>query len=107
MNSRSLGATAVYAWPDAEVAVMGAESAVRVLHRRQLAVAADEDRDRILAQLVDEHKQAAGSVDRGVALGLVDEVIDPSDTRSRLAAAFAAASPGALKRRGRHGNIPL
>ena len=39
MNSRSLGATAVYAWPDAEVAVMGAESAVCILHRRKLATA--------------------------------------------------------------------
>src|SRR5207237_6584886 len=42
MNSRSLGATAVYAWPGAEVAVMGPEAAVGVLHRKRLAAAADE-----------------------------------------------------------------
>ncbi len=107
MNSRSLGATAVFAWPDAEVAVMGAESAVRILHRRQLADAAQDDRERLLARLVDEHKRLAGSLERGVALGVVDEVIDPSHTRRRLVAAFAAASAGALRRRGRHGNIPL
>jgi acetyl-CoA/propionyl-CoA carboxylase carboxyl transferase subunit len=103
MNSRSLGATAVYAWPGAEVAVMGAESAVGVLHRKRLAAAAEDEREALRAVLIEEHKKTAGTVDRGLALGLIDDVIDPADTRWRLASAFAAANG----HRGRHGNIPL
>src|SRR5699024_2561713 len=45
MNSKSLGATAVYAWPGAEIAVMGAKAAVRILHRRKLTAAPDDERD--------------------------------------------------------------
>ncbi|HET9138387.1 acyl-CoA carboxylase subunit beta [Actinophytocola sp.] len=107
MNSRSLGATAVYAWPDAEVAVMGAESAVRVLHRKQLAAAGEDEREPLLARLVAEHQRTAGGLDRGIALGVVDAVIEPADTRQRLISAFAAAPPVGVAGRGRHGNIPL
>jgi acetyl-CoA/propionyl-CoA carboxylase carboxyl transferase subunit len=103
MNSRSLGATAVFAWPDAEIAVMGAEAAVGVLHRRRLAAARDDERPALLAQLVGDHTREAGGLDRGVALGVVDAVIDPTETRQRIAEALAAAAP----HRGRHGNIPL
>jgi len=104
MNSRSLGATAVYAWPQAEVAVMGAAAAVKVLCRRQLAAAAEgDDRESLLARLVTEQETACGGLGRAVALGVVDEVIDPRHTRWRLAAALAAAPAG----RGVHSNIPL
>ncbi|MEV4316927.1 carboxyl transferase domain-containing protein [Actinocrispum sp. NPDC049592] len=103
MNSRSLGATAVFAWPDAEVAVMGAEAAVNVLHRKKLAAASEEQRPALRAQLVADHERVAGGVDRGIAIGVVDEVIDPRQTRRRIAMALAAAPAG----RGRHGNIPL
>jgi acetyl-CoA/propionyl-CoA carboxylase carboxyl transferase subunit len=107
MNSRSLGATAVYAWPDAEVAVMGAESAVRVVYRKQLAAASPAERDSLLAQFVEEQKRTAGGLDRALALGVVDAVIEPRHTRERLISAFAAASSGGAPVRGRHGNIPL
>ncbi|HEU5470907.1 MAG TPA: carboxyl transferase domain-containing protein [Actinophytocola sp.] len=107
MNSRSLGATAVYAWPDAEVAVMGAESAVRVLHRKQLAASEPDEHPALITRLVEEHKQTAGGLDRGIELGVIDAVIDPADTRQRLIAAFAAASASSGPERGRHGNIPL
>ena len=103
MNSRSLGATAVYAWPDAEVAVMGAEAAVGILHRKKLAAAPDEEREALRAELVAEQIRVAGGVDRAMAIGVVDEVIDPRHTRRRLAEALAAAPAG----RGHHGNIPL
>jgi acetyl-CoA/propionyl-CoA carboxylase carboxyl transferase subunit len=103
MNSRSLGASAVFAWPQAEVAVMGAEAAVGILHRRKLAAAPDAEREDLRARLIAEHEVISGGVGRALALGVVDEVIDPSDTRPKLAAAFAAAPA----RRGRHGNIPL
>jgi acetyl-CoA/propionyl-CoA carboxylase carboxyl transferase subunit len=102
MNSRSLGATSVFAWPDAEVAVMGAESAVAVMHRKVLQAAPESDREALRAALIDEQKCAAGGVDRAIFLGVVDEVIDPAQTRLRLATALAAAPP----RRGQHGNMP-
>jgi acetyl-CoA/propionyl-CoA carboxylase carboxyl transferase subunit len=103
MNSRSLGATAVLAWPDAEIAVMGAETAVGVLHRKTLAAVADDERDAVHTRLVDEQRRVAGGVDRALALGVVDEVIDPALTRRRLAETLAAAPPA----RGHHTNIPL
>ncbi len=103
MNAQSLGATAVYAWPQAEVAVMGAQAAVGILHRRKLAAVAEEERENLQARLVEEHERVAGGVGRAVTLGVVDEVIDPAHTRQTLARAFAAAP----ERRGRHGNIPL
>lgn len=104
MNSRSLGATAVFAWPGAEVAVMSAEAAVGVLHRKKLAAApGDLEREALRRQLVEDHDRIAGGVGRALALGLVDEVIDPVHTRRRLAEALATAPAD----RGRHGNIPL
>jgi acetyl-CoA/propionyl-CoA carboxylase carboxyl transferase subunit len=103
MNAKCLGATAVYAWPDAEVAVMGAKAAVGILHRRALAAAAEEDREALHAHLATEHEQIAGGVNRALALGVVDEVIDPADTRRRIAETLASAPAG----RGAHGNIPL
>jgi acetyl-CoA/propionyl-CoA carboxylase carboxyl transferase subunit len=103
MNSRAMGATAVYAWPGAEVAVMGASAAVGILHRKKLAAAPPGEREALHAQLAEEHARIAGGVGRAMELGVVDEVIDPSSTRARIALALAAAPAG----RGAHGNIPL
>ena len=105
MNSRALGATRVFAWPEAQIAVMGAEAAVGILHRRRLAAAHPTDREELLARLVEEHEREAGGVHHAVDLGVVDEVIAPSDTRRRLAEEFATAAGAAV--RGSHGNIPL
>jgi acetyl-CoA/propionyl-CoA carboxylase carboxyl transferase subunit len=103
MNSRSLGATAVFAWPNAEVAVMGASAAVNVLHRRKLAAAPLEQREALRESLVEEQIKVAGGVNRALEIGVVDDVIKPDDTRRRLAEALA----GAPAARGAHGNIPL
>ncbi len=106
MNSRALGATRVFAWPGAEVAVMGAIAAVRILHRRKLSEISPDLRPRVEAELAAEHERIAGGVDKAVEIGVVDEVIEPASTRSALAQAIAdaQADPGV---RGRHGNIPL
>ena len=104
MNSRSLGATAVYAWPGAEVAVMGASAAVNILHRRKLAGAPAEDREALRDKLVTEHERLAGGVDKAVEIGVVDEVVEPNVTRTALARAIAGAG---IVHRGAHGNIPL
>src|SRR5437764_4578724 len=101
--SGSLGATAVFAWPSAEIAVLGASPAVNMLHRKRLAAARPEEREALRAQLVEEQTRVAGGVNRALEIGVVDDVVKPADTRRRIAEALAAA-PAA---RGAHGNIPL
>jgi acetyl-CoA/propionyl-CoA carboxylase carboxyl transferase subunit len=103
MNSRSLGATRVFAWPGAEVAVMGAVAAIRVLHRRKLAEVAPENLREAEAELAAEHEATAGGLQRAVDLGVIDEVISPARTVSAIARAIAEAPQA----RGNHANIPL
>ncbi len=103
MNSRSLGATAVFAWPTAELGVMGAAAAVNVLHRKKLAAVPADQREAVRQELVAEHEKLAGGVKRALEIGAVDEIIEPTATKRRIAEALAAA-PAA---RGAHGNIPL
>ena len=103
MNSKALGATRVLAWPEAEVSVMGAVAAVRVLHRRILADLPAEQRESMELELAAEHEKISGGVARAVEIGAVDEIIDPAHTRSALAKIIASTP----HRRGAHGNIPL
>jgi acetyl-CoA/propionyl-CoA carboxylase carboxyl transferase subunit len=103
MNSKALGATRVFAWPNAEVSVMGAVAAVRVLHRRILADLPAEQRESMELELAAEHEKISGGVTRAVEIGAVDEIIEPAKTRSALAKVIAEAP----HRRGAHGNIPL
>ena len=103
MNSRSLGATRVFAWPTAHVAVMGSVAAIRILHRRRLAEVDDAERAAVEQQLADEHDLMSGGLARAVEIGVVDEIVEPSVTRSALARAIAEAP----QRRGDHNNIPL
>jgi acetyl-CoA/propionyl-CoA carboxylase carboxyl transferase subunit len=103
MNSRSLGATRVFAWPTAEVAVMGAVAAIRILHRRRLAEVDDADRTAVENELAVEHEKLSGGLQRAVDIGVVDEIIEPTATRSALAKAIVSVPQG----RGQHGNIPL
>jgi len=103
MNSRALGATAVFAWPNAELAVMGASAAVNILHRKKLAAAPHEQREALRETLIQEQIQVAGGVNRALEIGVVDDVIKPEETRRKLAEALA----GAPAARGAHGNIPL
>ncbi|WP_191986105.1 carboxyl transferase domain-containing protein, partial [Mycobacteroides salmoniphilum] len=91
MNSRSLGATKVFAWPDAEVAVMGAKAAVGILHKKQLAAAPADEREALHEELALEHERIAGGVDRAIEIGVVDEEIEPSQTRAVLTRALAEA----------------
>jgi acetyl-CoA/propionyl-CoA carboxylase carboxyl transferase subunit len=103
MNSRALGATRVFAWPGSEVAVMGAVAAVRILHRRELAAAPADQRHELEAELAAQHEREAGGLPRAIALGVIDEIIEPAKTRQAIASAIAEAP--ALQ--GVHGNIPL
>ena len=78
MNSRSLGATRVFAWPGAQVAVMGAVAAVRILHRRRLAEVPADVRGEVEQELAVEHEQLAGGLARAQEIGVVDEVVEPT-----------------------------
>jgi acetyl-CoA/propionyl-CoA carboxylase carboxyl transferase subunit len=103
MNSRALGATRVYAWPDAEVAVMGSVAAIRILKKRHLASVPADKLAAEEAALAAEHEATVGGLHKSVEIGVVDEVITPQVTAAMVAEAIAEASPT----RGAHGNIPL
>ena len=103
MNSKALGATRVFAWPNAEVSVMGAVAAVRVLHRRLLADIPAEQRESMELELAAGHEKVSGGVLKAIEIGAVDEIVEPHRTRSAIATTIA----NAPHRRGSHGNIPL
>jgi acetyl-CoA carboxylase carboxyltransferase component len=86
MNSKDLGADYVFAWPRAEIGVMGARPAVGVIHRRELAVAEDPEaeRDRLAERYADSQLRP----EVAAARGFVDELIEPAETRGRLVWAF-------------------
>jgi len=88
MNSKDLGADYVFAWPTAEIGIMGAKPAVGLIHRRELAEAEDREatRDRLAQQYAEHHlcPQVAARE------GFVDELIAPGDTRARLAWALSS-----------------
>jgi acetyl-CoA/propionyl-CoA carboxylase carboxyl transferase subunit len=83
---------------------MGPVAAIRILHRRKLAEVAPEIRGQVEAELAEEHARLAGGIDKAVEIGVVDEIVEPTRTRSAIAAAIASSG---LVTRGRHGNIPL
>lgn len=88
MNSRDLGADLVFAWPGAEIGVMGAQPATGIIHRRELAVAADPAtrRQALATAYAEEHLGA----EVAAAGGFIDEVIEPRETRARVGGALAA-----------------
>lgn len=105
MCCRDLGADAALAWPQAEVGIMGPVQAVRVMHRRELEQAPDSERE--LERLAAEYRERHLSAASAAALGVIDEVIDPVQTRDRLAAALAMFASGATTHRAGCGNLPL
>lgn len=94
MGSKGLGADRVYAWPGAQVDVMGSSAAVEVLHRRRLAQVSGAARAELVAQLAAEHELTTGGLERAVSTGCVDAVIEPADTRRVLVEALAQLPAG-------------
>ncbi|MFD0904623.1 acyl-CoA carboxylase subunit beta [Actinomadura sediminis] len=105
MDSRSIGADLSFAWPANEIAVMGAEGAAEVVFRREIAAA--DDPDEVRARRVKEYRQELMHPYYAAERGLVDDVIDPADTRAVLIDAFATlrAKHASLPSR-KHGNPP-
>jgi len=93
MNSRDVGASRAFAWPGAEIGILGARSAARILHRREIAVAADGDTatERFARAYAERHLSTATALRTGV----IDEVIEPMETRIRVLTALASGSTGA------------
>jgi acetyl-CoA carboxylase carboxyltransferase component len=90
MDSRELGNDACFAWPGAEIAVMGSKGAVQILFGKRLAAIEDpEERERERLALETEYDARFCSPVEAAERGLVDEVIDPHDTRRVLGAALA------------------
>jgi methylmalonyl-CoA carboxyltransferase large subunit len=86
MCSKDLGADKVFAWPTAEIAVMGAEGAANVVFRREIMAAEDQDAKR--AELVEEYRETFSTPYMAASRGLVDDIIDPADTRHEIAMAL-------------------
>ncbi|MFJ1967726.1 acyl-CoA carboxylase subunit beta [Streptomyces sp. NPDC087903] len=106
MGSKHLGADINLAWPSARIAVMGAEGAVGVLHRRELAAA--DDPEALRARLVAAYESTHGTPYLAAERGYVDDVIAPRETRARVCRALRALrGKRAPMPQRRHGNIPL
>jgi acetyl-CoA carboxylase carboxyltransferase component len=106
MCAKDLGADMVFAWPTAEIAVMGAEGAANIIHRREISEAADQKAK--LQEKIEEYRSLFYTPYIAAARGLVDEVITPSESRTKIINALEFLS---TKRETRppkkHGNIPM
>ena len=108
MGSKMIRTDLCFAWPTAEIAVMGPKGAVSILYSRQLAALSADSREAQRALLEHDFKEHDNSAFVAASTGYVDDVIYPRETRARLAAALdflkdkqAASTPK------KHGNIPL
>lgn len=106
MSSKYLGTDINFAYPSAEIAVIGAEGAVNILYKEQIAKAADPSAER--ARLIAEYRQKFANPYYAAANGYVDEIIEPRETRKKVIAALAALRdkyhPTPPRK---HGNIPV
>lgn len=106
MNSRHIRGDLSFAWPSAELAVMGAKGAVEIIYKKEIAAAADPHS--MAASKEAEYARQFANPYQAAERGYIDEVIEPRMTRSRLAAAFRLLSTKRDRNPVRkHGNIPL
>jgi acetyl-CoA carboxylase carboxyltransferase component len=106
MNSKAIGADFVFAWPTAEIAVMGSEAAVPLLFRRELA--ASDNPKALRRELIAEYQEKFASPYQAASRGYVDDIIEPAETRNYLIRALALSETKRVSvPRRKHGNIPL
>ena len=106
MCSRDMGADAVYAWPTAEIAVMGAEGAVKILFKREISAAADPKAKE--KELAAEYREKFASPYEAASKGMITDVIEPAQTRAILSMALRnTLSKRETRPPKKHGNIPL
>ncbi len=104
MCSKDLGADQVFAWPTAQIAVMGAEGAANIVFRKEISEAPDPAAAR--AEKIEEYRERFANPYVAAERGFVDMVIEPSETRTRVINALEILE-NKKKRVGRHGNMPL
>jgi len=108
MGSKALGADIVYAWPTAEIAVLGPEAAVRIIYKRELAKKKGVEVEEEVKKLAAEYRKLFANPYYAAEYGLVDDVIEPRKTRYKLYRALQALLPKREQRfEKKHGNIPL
>ncbi|MCA9724180.1 MAG: methylmalonyl-CoA carboxyltransferase, partial [Kurthia sp.] len=106
LNSKSIGADMVYAWPNAEIAVMGAAGAANIIHAGEIAKSDDPEATR--AQKIEEYKEKFANPYVAASHGLVDDIIDPRETRLKLIQSLEMLRNKQEDRpKKKHGNIPL
>ncbi|MCP3992492.1 MAG: methylmalonyl-CoA carboxyltransferase, partial [Actinomycetia bacterium] len=100
------GSDLSFAWPSAELAVMGPEGATDIVYRREIQAAADPEARR--AELIEEYKEQFANPWIAAERGYVDDVIDPADTRRKIIAGLdmLRSKREELPKR-KHGNVPL
>lgn len=106
LNSKSIGADLVFAWPNAEIAVMGPEGAANIIFAREIAESENPEATR--QEKIDEYKEKFANPYIAAGLGMVDDVIDPRDTRLKLIQSLEMLYHKQEERpKKKHGNIPL
>ena len=106
LSSKSLGTDICYAWPSAEIAVMGAEGAVNILHGRELSTSDDPEKER--AALTEEYRKEFLNPYAAAKAGFIDDIIEPRETRPAIYDALCALRDKSIRPYPRkHGNIPL
>lgn len=106
MNSKHIGADLNFAWPGAEIAVMGAKGASEIIFRKEISQS--EDPEKILAEKEAEYAEKFANPYRAARRGFIDEVILPRETRRKLIKGFASLSHKEVDQpKRKHGNIPL
>ncbi|SES82214.1 propionyl-CoA carboxylase beta chain [Oceanobacillus limi] len=106
LNSKSIGADLVYAWPNAEIAVMGPEGAANIIFAKDIAESEDPDKTR--QEKIDTYREKFANPYIAAGLGMVDDVIDPRETRMKLIQALEMLEQKREQRPSKkHGNIPL
>ena len=106
LNSKSIGADLVYAWPNAEIAVMGPQGAANIIFAKEINNSADPEAVR--QQKIEEYREKFANPYVAASQGMVDDVIDPRETRIKLAQALEMLRTKKESRPAKkHGNIPL
>jgi propionyl-CoA carboxylase beta chain len=106
MNSKHIGADMNYAWPDAQIAVMGAKGAAEIIFKKEIAEAADHEKK--LKEKEQEYNELFANPYKAAEHGYIDEVILPEDTRKKLITAFKMLENKVAKLpKKKHSNIPL
>ena len=106
MNSKHLGADYNFAWPKAEIAVMGPEGACSIIFKQKIQQSQDHEKKR--TELAEQYRLKFANPYIAASKGYIDDVIEPSETRTRLIASLKAIIRKREERpRRKHGNIPV